>query len=165
MRAHVVTQNVDGLHQAAGSPADRVHELHGTLARARCMRCRRTAPMDDALRTVRAGVAEPACPACATGVLRPDVVLFGEHLDRDVYGRAANVVRAAELLLVIGTSLRVDPVAALCATAVDCGAVLVIVNAEPTPYDEFANVVLRGDVEVVVPRIVAALVAGGLPVG
>ncbi|MFI6982666.1 SIR2 family NAD-dependent protein deacylase [Embleya sp. NPDC050154] len=164
VRASITTQNVDGLHQAAGSPADRVYELHGSLARARCGRCRRAAPTDDALRAIRAGAAEPPCPRCGVGTLRPDVVLFGEHPNRDVYGRAANAVRAAELLLVIGTSLGVEPAASLCSVAIECGATLVIVNAEPTPYDDVASVVLRGDIEVVVPRIVGALVAGGLSV-
>nr|WP_237536249.1 Sir2 family NAD-dependent protein deacetylase [Streptomyces sp. SID3343] len=163
LRASIATQNVDGLHQAAGSPVDQVHELHGNLSMARRTQCRRPAPMVDALRAVRAGVGEPPCPACRTGRLRPDAVLFGEHPNRDVHGRAANAVRAAGLLLVIGTSLRVRPAADLCTAAIECGVGLVIVNAEPTPYDDVASVVLRGDVEVVVPQLVTALVAGGTP--
>ncbi|WP_439678598.1 SIR2 family NAD-dependent protein deacylase [Embleya sp. MST-111070] len=163
LRAVVATQNVDGLHRMAGSPVECVLELHGSLARARCVRCRCRVPMADALRAVRAKVHEPPCPACGKGTLRPDVVLFGEHPDRDLLGRAANAVRAAEVLLVIGTSLRVRPAADLCATAIACGVELMIVNAEPTPYDDAAGTVLRGDVEVLVPRLVTALVAGGAP--
>ncbi|GCD93161.1 SIR2 family NAD-dependent protein deacylase [Embleya hyalina] len=163
LRASIVTQNVDGLHRMAGSPVDSVHELHGSLARARCVRCRCPVPMVDALRAVRAGASEPPCPACRTGVLRPDVALFGEHPDRDVHGRAASSVRAAEVLVVIGTSLRVRPAADLCAAAIGCGVELVIVNAEPTPYDGLASTVLRGDIEAIVPRLVSTLVAGGTP--
>lgn len=163
VRATIATQNVDGLHQAAGTPAARVHELHGTLGRARCTRCRGTAPMDRALRAIRAGAAEPGCPACGKATLRPDVVLFGEHPDRDVYGRAANAARGADLFLAVGTSLRVEPAAALCRIAVECGAVLVIVNDAPTPYDRYAGALVREPIEVAVPRIVEGLLAGGTP--
>ncbi|MFI1582847.1 Sir2 family NAD-dependent protein deacetylase [Embleya sp. NPDC020630] len=147
-------------------PASRRIEpaLHGHRAPAPTTTRNLESGLDTPLRPSRpAGVDEPPCSACGKGTLRPDVVLFGEHPDRDLLGRAANAVRAAAVLLVIGTSLEVRPAADLCATAIACGVELMIVNAEPTPYDDAASTVLRGDVEVVVPRLVTALVAGGTP--
>ncbi|MFI1386582.1 Sir2 family NAD-dependent protein deacetylase [Embleya sp. NPDC020886] len=164
-RAHVVTRSIDGPHRAVGSPADRVHEPHGTLTRARCMRRRRPAPMDDTLRAVRAGAAEPAGPACATGVLRPDMVPFGDPPTAACTGGPPTRCGRRTFLSVVGTSPRVEPAAAVCATAVDRGAASAIVDTEAAPYDDFASDVPRGDVELVVPRVVAAPEAGGPPVG
>ncbi|MET8849141.1 Sir2 family NAD-dependent protein deacetylase [Amycolatopsis sp. NPDC004625] len=149
----VLTQNVDGLHQRAGLAARKVLELHGSMHTTRCTRCPRRFPTPEIL---AAGDDDPACPRCG-GILQLDVVLFGQMLDAEVLGHARNIAAASGLFLAIGSSLQVEPVASLCALAVQAGATLVIVNRDPTPYDDDATFVLRDDIETVVPELCAAV--------
>ncbi len=149
----LVTQNVDGLHQRAGS--ERVLEVHGSFARARCTGCGEAVPGRDVL----AGAPEappPACPACG-GLVRPDVVLFGELLPPDVFEAAVEAVDAAEVVLVMGTSLQVQPVAGLVPRALHRGKDVAILNGAPGPYDEAADVVLHGPLGTTVPRLLDTL--------
>lgn len=136
--AAVVTQNIDGLHQAAGSQV--VHELHGSARRNTCTACGRTYPMEWMLATT--GV--PACDDCGA-MVRPDVVLYGEALDEQVVQAAVAAIGAADLVVVGGTSLTVHPAAGLLQFA-HCPVVLV--NRDATPFDEQAAVVVREPVEV-----------------
>jgi NAD-dependent deacetylase len=124
----VITQNVDGLHHAAGSRD--VVEVHGTIATASCMRC---GHRDDPRRLLPL----PRCADCGA-VLKPDVVMFGELLDPAVIDRATALAQAAKLLLVVGSSLQVWPVAGLPEDTLRAGGLLAIVNREPTPYDDSA---------------------------
>lgn len=149
----VVTQNVDGLHQAAGHPPDRVIELHGNAHRTRCWTCKDERPMAEALDRVRAGEEDPPCRACG-GVLKSATILFGESLDQDVIDRASRAADGADVLLAAGTSLAVYPAAGLVPRARRRGAKVVIANAEPTPYDAVADAVVRGDLSAVLPRLV-----------
>lgn len=143
--ACIVTQNVDGLHQAAGTPPDRLIEVHGNGRTAVCLQCGRQEPIQDVLATVAARPgAAPTCMACA-GLLKPGVVLFGEAVTR--MPEAAAAVRGAATLLVAGTSLQVYPAAGLVDQALAQGARLVLLNREPTPYDARAHAVRRGPVE------------------
>lgn len=152
----VITQNVDGLHQAAGSR--RVLELHGTLRRAACSEC--GARYDIAVLTeALAAERMPGCSVCA-GPLKPDVVLFGELLPLKVFAEADALCREADLLLVVGSSLTVTPAAELPQAVLDHGGRLVIVNREPTPYDGDASAVIRDNAGRAVPAL-AALAAGG----
>jgi NAD-dependent deacetylase len=153
----VITQNVDGLHQAAGSR--RVLELHGSLRRAACPDCGARADivvLTDALAAGR----QPHCPVCA-GPLKPDVVLFGELLPLTVFAEADALCREADALLVVGSSLTVTPAAELPQTLLDRGGRLIIVNREPTPYDADAAVVIRDDAGRALPAM-AALAAGAV---
>jgi NAD-dependent deacetylase len=150
----VVTQNVDGLHQAAGSPPATVLELHGTVARSRCMRCGDQRPMQETLDRVRAGEEDPPCLVCG-GVVKSATISFGEKLDPDVLDQAAFACSGTPLLIVIGSTLGVYPAAGLVPLAVRNGATLVIVNNQPTDYDEIADVVLRDPIGQVVPAFVA----------
>ncbi|TCO49732.1 SIR2 family NAD-dependent protein deacylase [Actinocrispum wychmicini] len=152
----VLTQNIDGLHQKAGLPARKVLELHGSMHSTGCVECRRTGPTAPVLDRVRAGETDPKCPDCG-GILKLGVILFGEYLDSDVLARAEKVAEASEVFLAVGTSLQVEPVASLCAVAVTAGARLVIVNRDPTPYDDYATAVIRDPIGVAVPEICAAL--------
>lgn len=152
----VLTQNVDGLHQRAGSSARKVLEMHGSIHEVACTGCGRRTPSRPTLDRVAAGDADPRCLACG-GILKLAVVLFGENLDPGTTALAERIAAHSELLLVIGSSLRVEPVASLCAVAVDAGHPLVIVNRDPTPYDYFATEVIRDPIGTVVPRICAAL--------
>jgi len=148
----LLTQNIDGLHQLAGSGPAAVVELHGTLASTRCLSCGALAPMAQALDRVRAGDPDPPCLACG-GVLKSATVSFGQRLDREVLRRAALAATTCDLLLVAGTSLRVQPAAGLVGRAAAAGAAVVICNAEPTPYDGLADAVLRGRLGELLPTL------------
>ncbi|MGP2438117.1 SIR2 family NAD-dependent protein deacylase [Streptomyces sp. JW3] len=148
----VLTQNVDGLHQLAGLSARKVLELHGTARSYRCAGCGVRGPMADALARVAAGEDDPPCRACG-GVLRPATVMFGERLDPVVLGEAAAVAKACQVFIAVGSSLQVRPAAGPAGVAADHGARLVIVNAEPTPYDDRADEVVREPIGTALPEL------------
>jgi NAD-dependent deacetylase len=154
----IITQNIDGLHQRAGVPGDRVLELHGTMYGVVCIGCGARTAMADALTRVRSGEPDPACTDCGD-ILKSATVMFGQALDADVLTRAAAVARAADLFLAIGSTLIVEPAASLCAVAVRSGARLVIVNRDPTPYDAIATAVIRQPIGEAVPAIAERLLA------
>ncbi|MFJ6215319.1 SIR2 family NAD-dependent protein deacylase [Streptomyces sp. NPDC092296] len=149
----VLTQNVDGLHQRSGLPDRKVIELHGTARAVQCTRCRARSTMDEALGRVAAGEADPACLTCG-GILKSATVMFGEALDPAVLAKARALTQACELFLAVGTTLQVHPAAGLVDLAVSCGARLVIVNAEPTPYDSRAAEIVREPIGTALPRLV-----------
>jgi NAD-dependent deacetylase len=151
----LVTQNVDGLHQAAGSAPDRVLEIHGTVHEVECLGCGNRTTMRSALDRVDAGVPDPACLECG-GILKSATVSFGQLLDPAVIGAAAEAAADCDVLLAVGTSLAVHPAAGLVDIAVGNGARVVVVNAEPTPYDDVADLVVREPIGVALPRLVAA---------
>ncbi|HEV3471540.1 MAG TPA: NAD-dependent deacylase [Pyrinomonadaceae bacterium] len=142
----LATQNIDGLHAAAGSRG--VLELHGSIWRARCLRCSARAD----LRSLKEQERPPGCPECGDPV-RPDVVLFGEMLPADVYAEAAERAAECELCFVIGTSALVYPAAGLPLVARRAGAYLVEVNPEPTPLSEMCHEVLHGAAGEILPAL------------
>jgi NAD-dependent protein deacetylase/lipoamidase len=148
----LVTQNIDGLHQRAGSRADLVVEVHGTVHEAVCMRCAWRGPMQAALDRVRAGEADPACERCG-GILKSATISFGQSLVPEVIDRAMRAAEAADLLLAVGSTLQVYPIAGAVPLAKDAGARVVIVNADPTPFDALADAVLRRPIGEVLPRL------------
>ncbi|WP_069771736.1 Sir2 family NAD-dependent protein deacetylase [Streptomyces sp. LUP30] len=156
----VITQNVDGLHQLAGMPARKVFELHGTAREFVCTRCPARGPMEEALARLDAGEDDPPCLGCG-GILKPATVMFGEHLDPEVLGRAAAVAKACQVFLAVGSSLQVHPAAGLVGVAADHGARLVVVNAEPTPYDEIADEVVREPIGTSLPALLRELAGSG----
>ena len=149
----LITQNIDGLHQAAGSSPEVVLELHGTIHRCRCLECGFETPMLEQLARVRAGEPDPACVMCG-GIQRSATVAFGQQLPAGALHRAVQAAGTCQVFLAVGTSLHVQPAARLCDVAVEAGARLVIVNAQPTPYDHLATAVLRGSIGEVLPAIV-----------
>jgi NAD-dependent deacetylase len=151
----VLTQNVDGLHQKAGSSPRKVLELHGTMHEVVCTGCARRSPTRE---TLDRGETDPRCVHCGA-ILKLAVVMFGQHLDAEVAGLAQRIAAHSGLMLVVGTSLQVEPVASLCAVAVNAGNRLVIVNRDPTPYDDIADEVIREPIGVVLPQIAAAVAA------
>ncbi|MGW5655782.1 SIR2 family NAD-dependent protein deacylase [Streptomyces humi] len=155
----VITQNVDGLHQLAGMPARKVLELHGSARAVVCTECRARGPMADALARVEAGETDPPCLECG-GVLKPATVMFGERLDPVVLGDALAVSKACTVFVAAGSSLQVQPAAGLVGVAADHGARLVIVNAEPTPYDDRADEIVREPIGAALPKLLAELRAG-----
>ncbi len=150
----VVTQNIDGLHQAAGS--QQVIELHGNLRECACIGCGAVGPIGRLVGALDAG-ALPRCEACGS-LLKPNVVLFEDLLPEAAWTRASLAVRAADVMLVVGSSLQVTPAAYLPQEALDRGARLVIVNREATPYDWRAEVVIHDDAGRVLPAIASAAV-------
>jgi NAD-dependent deacetylase len=151
----VVTQNIDELHQAAGQSPERVIELHGSMRRVVCWGCGWKAPMQEALERLRAGEQDPHCAHCA-GILKSDTISFGQNLDPAVLERALAAAREADLVIAIGTSLRVYPAAGLVPLARENGAGLVIVNAQPTPFDEIADAVIRTPIGAALPVLCGA---------
>ena len=146
----VITQNIDGLHQRAGNSSDKVIEVHGTVHDVICMSCGWRAPMRVALDRVRAGEEDPPCRTCG-GILKSATISFGQSLIPAVIERAMRAASEADLLLAIGTSLQVYPIAGAVPLASAHGARIVIVNAEPTPFDEVADAVLRMPIGEVLP--------------
>ncbi|MDP8228937.1 MAG: NAD-dependent deacylase [Candidatus Electryoneaceae bacterium] len=136
----VITQNIDGLHIKAGSK--RVLELHGNTTRFYCFDCHAPYTMKDAKSLLDEGQMPPRCAKCK-GVLRPDVVLFGEMLPTDVTMEAEQESRLCDLMLVIGSSLVVYPAAQLPYTAKQSNAALAIINVDPTPMDQLADLVIN----------------------
>jgi NAD-dependent deacetylase len=155
----IITQNIDGLHQKAGFPPRKVLELHGTMFTVRCLSCDDRTTMAEALDRVRAGEPDPACRRCG-GILKAGTVMFGENLDPEVLSQAARIAQACAVFWAIGTSMRVEPAASLCALAADAGARIVIINADPTPYDAIADDVVREPIGQAIPRMVGDLIKG-----
>jgi NAD-dependent deacetylase len=158
MDTWIITQNIDGLHQRAGVPGDRVLELHGTMYGVVCVGCGARSAMSDALARVRAGEDDPPCADCGD-ILKSATVMFGQSLDPAVLATAGAAAQAADLFLAIGSTLIVEPAASLCAVAVRSGARLVIVNRDPTPYDAIATAVVRQPIGAAVPAIAEQLLA------
>jgi len=151
----LVTQNIDELHQIAGNSAERVIEVHGTVRRVVCMACGMRAPMEKALARVRAGEADPPCRSCG-GILKSATISFGQALVPEVIDRAMQAAGEAEVLLAIGTSLQVYPIAGAVPIAKRAGARVVIVNAEPTPFDDLADAVFNDSISTVLPNLLGS---------
>jgi NAD-dependent deacetylase len=151
----LVTQNIDELHQMAGHAPAKVIEVHGTMRRVMCWTCGRRSAMAEALERVRAGEADPPCRACG-GILKSDTISFGQALVPEVIEQAMTVAGEADLLLAIGSTLQVYPVAGMVPLAAQAGARTVIVNDQPTPFDSIVDRVLRGPIGEILPALVAA---------
>ena len=154
----LVTQNIDGLHQRAGSSPEKVIEVHGTIWWVQCLSCEVRTPMAETLARVDAGDEDPPCLVCG-GLLKSATISFGQRLDNDVLDAAAAAAYECDLFLAIGSTLTVRPAAGLCDVAVESGAQLVIVNADPTPYDDLATIVLRGPIGEILPAVTRDLAA------
>jgi NAD-dependent deacetylase len=150
----LVTQNIDELHQQAGNSPDLVIEVHGTMRSVVCMACGWRGPMQATLDRVRAGEEDPPCKDCG-GILKSATISFGQALVPEVIARAMRSAEEADLLLAVGTSLTVYPVAGAVPVARAAGARVVIVNGEPTQFDGIADAVLRGAIGEILPRLVA----------
>lgn len=150
----IVTQNIDGLHQKAGSDPGLVIEVHGTMLEAECLVCGRRTPMPEVLTRLDFGEDDPPCLTCG-GVQKSATISFGQPLRREVFAAAERAARECDLFLAVGSSLGVHPVAGLCEVAVAHGARLVVVNAQETPYDRLADAVVREPIGQVLPTIVS----------
>lgn len=149
----LITQNIDGLHLAAGSSPEIVVEIHGTMKEVVCMACGERAPMTKALDRVRAGEADPPCRSCG-GILKSATISFGQGLVPEDLERARRAAASCDVFMAIGSSLTVFPVADLPRVALQAGARLVVLNGEPTPYDPHADAVITAPLAETLPAIV-----------
>ena len=148
----LITQNIDELHQIAGNSPDKVIEVHGTMRKVVCMSCGERAAMEKALARVRAGEADPPCRSCG-GILKSATISFGQALVPEVIDRAMQAATEAQVLLAVGSSLQVYPIAGAVPAAKSAGARVVIVNAEPTPFDDLADAVFHDSISEVLPAL------------
>jgi NAD-dependent deacetylase len=148
----VITQNIDNLHQKAGVPDDKVFELHGNMGWVVCLSCRRRFPMPEVLQKIKEGIEVPDCPDCQ-GILKPDAVLFGEALPQETLREAIRRAQNCDLFIVIGSTLVIYPAAYIPTYAGEAGAKVAIVNLTPTPFDHYAEVVIRGKAGEIMSRV------------
>ena len=151
----LITQNIDELHQQAGNSRDLVIEVHGSMRRFMCWGCGMRGPMQRVLERVRAGEEDPQCRDCG-GILKSDTISFGQQLVPEVIDQAMRVAGEADAFVAVGTTLQVYPVAGAVDIARAAGAKVIIVNAQPTPYDEVADAVLPGSISEVLPAILGS---------
>ena len=152
----IITQNFDGLHQDAGNQPGRIVELHGTSREAACTLCDARSSMQELQQRIDAGEIDPTCPLCG-GYMKTATILFGQRVPSAVLTRAREMVNDCDLFLVIGSSLQVTPAATLPRLALAKDAPLIIINLQPTPLDDYADVILREKAGVALPPIVNAL--------
>lgn len=150
----VITQNIDMLHTRAGSKA--VYELHGHMREATCIQCFTVYPAEPIITQFLEDGQVPHCPQCG-GVIKPNVILYGEQLPVEAFLAAKNAARKTDLMLIIGSSLEVAPACDLPVAASRHGAALIVINLEPTPVDPMAAVVIHENVSEVLPRIMQCL--------
>jgi NAD-dependent deacetylase len=149
----LITQNIDELHQIAGNSPGKVIEVHGTMRKVMCWDCGMRAPMQKALDRVRAGEEDPKCRDCG-GILKSDTISFGQQLVPEVIDRAMQVAGEADLFLAVGTTLQVYPVAGTVDVARQAGARLVIINAQPTAFDDVADAVFNDSISEILPKLI-----------
>jgi NAD-dependent deacetylase len=151
----LITQNIDELHQQAGNSPDKVIEVHGSMRRFMCWGCGMRGPMQLVLERVRAGEEDPACRDCG-GILKSDTISFGQQLVPEVIDRAMQAAGEADVLVAVGSTLQVYPVAGAVDIARSAGAKVIIVNAQPTAYDEVADAVLPGSISEILPAVLGS---------
>jgi NAD-dependent deacetylase len=151
----VITQNIDGMHQASGMPGDAVIELHGNASRVRCMSCSKVSSLEEAFSRIRAGDPAPECP-CG-GYLKPDTISFGQAMPEREVRAAVELARTARCFVVVGSTLVVHPAASIPVYAHDAGAFLAIVNLSDTPCDDLCSLLIREKAGRALGLLVAAL--------
>ena len=151
----LITQNIDELHQVAGNSADKVIEVHGSMRRFMCWGCGMRGPMQLVLERVRNGEEDPPCRDCG-GILKSDTISFGQQLVPEVIDQAMRVAAEADVFVAVGSTLQVYPVAGAVDIARNVGAKVIIVNAQPTAFDDVADAVLPGSISEILPAILGS---------
>lgn len=154
----IVTQNFDGLHQDAGNQTGHIVEIHGTSREAACTLCGTRSSMIDLQQRIDAGEIDPRCPGCG-GYLKSATILFGQRVPEIELTRAREMAASCDLFLVVGSSLKVMPAAALPRLALSRDVPLIIINLQPTPLDDYAEVVIHEKAGLILPQIVESLSA------
>jgi NAD-dependent protein deacetylase/lipoamidase len=150
----VITQNIDNLHQRAGLPPERVVELHGNATQARCLNCEKPYDREHLQAWLEDGVEVPLCDPPCVGIIKPRTIMFGEAMPRRELEEAERRARAADVFLVVGSSLVVYPAAYMPLHAKEAGARLAIVNLSETPHDHAADLVIRGSAAAVLAAVI-----------
>jgi NAD-dependent deacetylase len=150
----VITQNVDGLHQKAGVPDDKVFQLHGDMSHVKCLSCGKRYPLEEIIEWLKQGVELPECELCH-GILKPDAIFFGEMLPPDALAESERRSQSCDLCIVLGSSLVVYPAAYMPIYAVRAKAKLVIINVGPTELDRLAYVRIEGKSGEIMPQVIA----------
>lgn len=153
----IVTQNIDGLHQAAGLPAEAVVELHGNVQRVKCLECEANWPTEVVIARVDSGEADPHCPDCG-GIIKVSVISFGQAMPVPEMERASDLARRCDAVLAVGSTLSVYPAAYVPLEAKQTGSRYVIVNQGPTEQDHLADVVIEGSAGTVLPVFAERLI-------
>jgi len=148
----LITQNIDGLHEASGIPKEKIIELHGNTRRVRCMRCKKLISWEEAMVMIDAGEKAPAC-SCG-GFFKPDTISFGQAMPVEETQRAAMLSSKSDVFIVVGSTLLVQPAALMPEYAKNAGSFLVIINLSETPYDNVCDVLIRGKASEVLKKIV-----------
>ncbi|MBC2715517.1 MAG: sigma factor regulator FecR [Desulfobacteraceae bacterium] len=148
----VITQNIDGLHQRAGLPDDKVIELHGNTTRVRCMSCDAIVPLNKTLDRIKSGEPAPNC-SCG-GYLKPDTISFGQSLREQDLSQAMRASQNCDVFLAIGSTLIVHPASLMPDIAQKQGAFLAIVNLSETPYDKACHLLIKGKAGEVLPMVI-----------
>lgn len=151
---HLVTQNIDGLHQRAGTSSERLTEVHGSMAGYSCVSCGSGGPIEPVVQRVRAGDDDPRCERC-DGILRTTVVMFGEMLPEGAMERAGDAIEAADVFLAVGTTLEVSPVNNMAFWALERGIPIIVVNLGDTAADSFATVKVEARISHVLPELLS----------
>lgn len=151
---HLVTQNIDGLHQLAGTSSARLTEVHGSIAGYACVSCGAGGPIEPVVQRVRAGDDDPRCERCA-GILKTTVVMFGEMLPEGAMESAHDAIEAADVFLAVGTTLEVSPVNNMAFWALERGIPVVVVNLGDTAADSFATAKVEAPISEVLPELLA----------
>jgi NAD-dependent protein deacetylase/lipoamidase len=141
----VITQNVDGLHSISGLPDEKIVELHGSHRKVICLKCNKTFDPDEVLKKLIGDFSAPRCDACG-GILKPATISFGQAMPQEAMRQAHEWTEEADIFVVMGSSLQVQPAASFPVVAKRKGALLAIINREPTPLDEYADFVYHGSI-------------------
>jgi len=149
----LITQNVDGLHARAGTTEGKLVEIHGTMAKAMCLSCEQRWPIGEVVERVRAGDIDPHCADCG-GIIKTATISFGQSLVAADLERSELAANTCDLMIAVGTSLTVTPIAYVVPIAARNGAPVIILNAEPTPYDSIATVLVSAGISEALPQIV-----------
>jgi NAD-dependent deacetylase len=149
----LITQNVDGLHLKAGTSPERLVEIHGTMRDVVCLGCGDRASIEKAIARVEAGEQDPACRSCG-GILKTATISFGQSLVEEDLERARDAALRCDLMLAVGSTLSVYPIAGVVPVAKRAGAGVIVVNGQPTEMDGIADVVLQGSISDILPRLV-----------
>jgi NAD-dependent deacetylase len=155
----LITQNVDGLHQMAGSSPEKILELHGTTRTVSCLSCKKGYTRDEVQEMIVGGVKVPRCDQC-DGILKPDTISFGQAMPERETAEAVRRSEECDLFIVIGSSLVVHPAASMPLVAKERGAKLVIINRDPTPQDSLADAVVRGSAGAIMSEIIQGVRQG-----
>lgn len=141
----IVTQNIDHLHHKAGNSPDKIVELHGTAVTVSCLSCKKPYDREEIQESIRSGIKAPICDDCG-GILKPDTISFGQAMPEEEMNLAMMYAQQSDLCIVLGSSLVVYPAASVPLQAVRAGAALMIINRDPTPHDDKADLVIRDSV-------------------